>query len=548
MQFKALQSDQKLRGGYYTPLDLAVFISKWVTAPNNAKRILEPSCGDGVFFEAISQVCKKRHIDISAFEIENDEAVKAHQMCKSFDNINAKIETRDFLEWVLFKAENEPLFDGVVGNPPFIRYQYLPPNAQGFAEKIFSRYQLPFTKHTNAWVPFIVAAIGLLKPGGRLGMVIPAEILHVMHAQSLRYFLGKSCKRLLIFDPEELWFKDTLQGAVILLAEKKREPREESLGLGIVRTIGKDFLMKNPDISFKKINFINGKTVEGKWTRALLTQEELNLLDNLNSHERVFQFKDIASVDVGLVTGANSFFLVPDDIVNQYKLEQWSHPMFGRSEHCPGLIYDKKQHEANSKRGLPTNFLWFNAVDNEELSDSTKQYIETGEKQNLHKRYKCRIRQPWYKVPSVYSSQIGMLKRAHNIPRLIYNSLGAYTTDTAYRIASNHVQPQKLAYCFINSLTSLSAELEGRHYGGGVLELVPSEIERLVVPIPQNGGTKLKELDGAFRNKPVEEVLTNQDRDVLGRIGLTKKDQEILHQGWNRLRMRRQRTSGINDD
>jgi len=32
-------------------------------------------------------------------------------------------------------------------------------------------------------------------------------------------------------------------------------------------------------------------------------------------------------------------------------------------------------------------------------------------------------------------------------------------------------------------LTALSAELEGRHYGGGVLELVPSEIERLLVPL-----------------------------------------------------------------
>jgi len=544
MQFKELQSEQKLRGGYYTPLDLSVFISKWVTAPNTAKRFLEPSCGDGVFFEAIARVCKNRHIDISAFEIEKNEAAKARQLCNSFNNIKVKIETRDFLEWVLLKSENEPPFDGVVGNPPFIRYQYLSQQAQMFAEKIFSRYQLPFTKHTNAWVPFIVASIGLMKPGGRLGMVIPAEILHVMHAQSLRYFLSKNCKKLLIFDPEDLWFKDTLQGAVILLAEKKRESKEESLGLGIIRTIGKDFLTKNPDSYFKETNFINGKTVDGKWTRALLTQEELNLFENLGSHKRTFQFKEIADVDVGLVTGANSFFLVPDDVVKRYKLEQWSHPMFGRSEHCPGVIYDRKQHESNSKKGLPTNFLWFNVDNDRELSNIVKEYIEAGEKRDLHKRYKCRIRQPWYKVPSVYSSKIGMLKRAHDIPRLIYNSLGAYTTDTAYRITSSHVQPQKLAYYFINSLTALSAELEGRHYGGGVLELVPSEIERLVIPIPKNGNDKLKELDETFRHESVEEVLAIQDRQILGAIGVTKKEREIIHAGWNRLRKRRQRTSG----
>ena len=38
---------------------------------------------------------------------------------------------------------------------------------------------------------------------------------------------------------------------------------------------------------------------------------------------------------------------------------------------------------------------------------------------------------------------------------------------------------------FHNSLTILTSELEGRTYGGGVLEMVPSEIAKLVVPIVQ---------------------------------------------------------------
>ena len=75
-----------------------------------------------------------------------------------------------------------------------------------------------------------------------------------------------------------------------------------------------------------------------------------------------------------------------------------------------------------------------------------------------------------------------MLKRSHNVPRLILNKAGAYTTDTAYRIRSE-IAPDRLVASFLNPLTALSAELEGRHYGGGVLELVPSEIEKLLVPL-----------------------------------------------------------------
>jgi hypothetical protein len=72
-------------------------------------------------------------------------------------------------------------------------------------------------------------------------MILPAEIMHVMHAQSLRTFLGTSCSKLLIIDPEEIWFEGTLQGAVILLAEKKLAPSEHGHGLGIVQVKGRDF-------------------------------------------------------------------------------------------------------------------------------------------------------------------------------------------------------------------------------------------------------------------------------------------------------------------
>jgi hypothetical protein len=44
------------------------------------------------------------------------------------------------------------------------------------------------------------------------------------------------------------------------------------------------------------------------------------------------------------------------------------------------------------------------------------------------------------------------------------------------------ITAKSLVGSFHNSLTLLTAELEGRSFGGGVLELVPSEVARLVVP------------------------------------------------------------------
>jgi adenine-specific DNA-methyltransferase len=240
-------------------------------------------------------------------------------------------------------------------------------------------------------------------------------------------------------------------------------------------------------------------------------------------------------VDVGIVTGANNFFLVTDEVVQRNGLQQWAHPMFGRSDHCPGVIYDGEQHSRNAASGKPTNFLWFDR--SVELGTKGRAYITSGEQQNLHRRYKCRIRKPWYTVPSVHKTEIGMLKRSHDTPRLILNRVGAYTTDTAYRIRALRGTADALVYGYYNSLTALSAELEGRHYGGGVLELVPSEIEKLLMPTTETVVPDIERLDRMVREGKVADTLEIQSEDVLG--ALTKVEQMDLLAAWANLRDRR---------
>lgn len=543
MNFMSNETAQKLRGGYYTPEDLAAFLCAWVMEIQPTS-ILEPSCGDGVFLGALRKAGAADGLAVTAIELDEAEAAKAKQRARQAGLRRSRVHSTDFLSWSLeMTGRAEATFDAVVGNPPFVRYQYLPQPFQQNAERVFHELSLPFTKHTNAWVPFILASMRMLRPGGRLAMVVPSEIIHVMHAQSLRSYLGRECRRLVVIDPEKLWFDGTLQGAVLLMAEKRKDEKDKAEGLGIYEVKDREFLRLRPSDVFESPQSINGKTVAGKWTRALLDKETRDLFDELTEHREVHRFCDVADVDVGIVTGANKFFLVTDDVVAEHDLQRWAHPMFGRSEHCPGVIYDKKQHAANARVGNPTNFLWFS--DNEPLRyKKARSYIEAGEQEALHTRYKCRIRKPWFAVPSVYSTEIGMLKRSHDLPRLILNKVGAYTTDTAYRIRTlNGTSAEKLVSCFINSLTSLSAELEGRHYGGGVLELVPSEIEKLLLPLPGKAKISLKELDKKIRTEPGHSALESNSREVLGGLGLSAVKQAIVFNGWKRLRNRRHRTS-----
>jgi len=270
---EAQQTEQKLRGGYYTPNDLAAFCSAWVLE-SGASEIMEPSCGDGAFIEAIMGAKRPANLAFKAFEICPEEAAKARSRAQrlTFGAAKAEVTEGDFLEWAIRQLlKNCPVTDAVVGNPPFIRYQYLPPVFQQRSEQVFEILRLPFTKHTNAWVPFVLASIALLKPSGRLAMVIPSEIVHVMHAAPLRSFLTRQCDRIAILDPTEIWFTDTLQGAVILLAEKAEVPTRPKGRLTILPVSGRDFAQQPAEALLRTATWQSAGAIDGKWTQAVLS-------------------------------------------------------------------------------------------------------------------------------------------------------------------------------------------------------------------------------------------------------------------------------------
>lgn len=544
MNFIANESAIKLRGAYYTDPAIAAFLARWAME-KRPKRVLEPGCGDGVFLGALEAAAEgsSGRISVTAFEIEPDEATKAAKRAKALTHCKTEVILRDYLDWSLKEGPSATKFGAVVGNPPFIRYQYLDNTAQENAERLFATAGLPFTRHTNAWVPFVIASISQLEAGGRLAMVVPSELLHVLHAQSLRDFLIASCSTVLVGDPQELWFDQALQGTVLLMAERRAPTDAAACRIGILPLSGKEFLTQPPARLFQTADFCDSTNVAGKWMSLMLSKQERDALDEVRSSRATRRFVDVADVDVGIVTGANKFFLVTDEVVEQFGLSRWAKPMFGRSEHARGLIYDDASHAENREQGLPTNFLDFGQANFEGLPAKVREYIRLGEAEQLHTRYKCRIRKPWYGVPSVWAAPIGMLKRSHDFPRLILNESAALTTDTAYRITPRpDVEPARLVFSFINSATMLSAELEGRHYGGGVLELVPSEIERLLIVLPEMDSNPLVKLDKEFRSgTSFDSILEKQDGVVLKAMGVSGAQRSRVFNAWSRLRSRRQR-------
>lgn len=144
MLLKSEASIEKLSGRYYTPISLARFIVQW-GLNENAKEILEPSCGDGVFLDAIKEM-GNHDFSCTGVEISTEEANKARSRIL-LDN-RFEIITTDFYEY--YKEYNHKTFDFIVGNPPYIRYQYLTEEQRNIQSKLLIKNNLKPNKLINA--------------------------------------------------------------------------------------------------------------------------------------------------------------------------------------------------------------------------------------------------------------------------------------------------------------------------------------------------------------------------------------------------------------
>jgi len=224
---KAIQD--KLRGGYYTSPTIAKCLCNWAIR-SSGDNILEPSCGDGVFIMAslirlLELGASKNNIlkQLVGIEIMSSEADKSIEKINKIigDNKNIIIHIGDFFSYVTFNLNKQ--FDCVVGNPPFIRYQNFPEPSRAMAMSLLKKLGFRPNKLTNTWVPFVALSTICLAPGGRLAMVLPAELLQVSYASQLRSFLVDRFSRIDILTCNDLLFERAEQEIVLLLADGYRD-------------------------------------------------------------------------------------------------------------------------------------------------------------------------------------------------------------------------------------------------------------------------------------------------------------------------------------
>ena len=529
MQLIEDASAQKLRGAYYTPPAIASFILHWGINGSTDADILEPSCGDGVFLEQMARENMLFH-HATAVEYEAAEAEKA----RAIGLHDSEVINADFHRFCL---DTEQRFNLVVGNPPFIRYQYYDEGQQELAGEIFKKAGLKRSKLTNAWVTFVVGCSLLLKETGKMGFVIPSELLQVTYAQQLRKYLATSFNKINIISFENLVFEEIQQEVVLLLCE--RTGSGEHLIEHIEVKDAEALQQLDPHrlkLPTKQIDFH-----ADKWTYYFLDKEELDFLNKVRI-DGMPKIGTYADVEVGITTGSNGYFTVPQGVVDMYQLHEYARPMVGRSVQVNSLCFTKADWQQNLANGAKANLLVFTPGAKENGNEGTKAYIENGEQQGINKGYKTSIRDDWYVIPSIKLSDALFLRRNNLYPKFVLNDAQAYTTDTMHRVfIKDGVNRKAFVVSYYNSLSFAFAEILGRNFGGGVLELMPSEVEGVYLPYCEENANLFEQVDQMVREKKTaDEILDFTDKELLQKgMGFSETETKMARSIWYKLMGRR---------
>lgn len=538
MKLKENASNQKLRGIYYTPNQLAEAMINIFKDDTSIKRILEPSCGDGVFVDTLVNSPLYKNIEIiKGVEIQKEEVLKIKEKYQS--NKNISIDHGDFFDYYKENYKTDK-FDLIVGNPPYIRYQYLSPEQRKIQSEILEKHGMKSNKLINAWVGFMVASVQMLNENGKLMFVIPAELLQVAYAEDLRLYLSNHFSAITLITFSKLVFPNIEQEVIVFIGEQGTSEKG-------IRIYEMDDLEMFDRIDYNANGFQKMLHVKEKWTQYFTTEEDIKLIQKIKKDKRFQTFGDVGTINVGITTGNNSYFTVNKNIVEQYKLNETVHPLIGRSSHAHGINFTKHDWEKNIEKGVKAYLVAFNDVDKSELSKNYVDYINLGEREKQNLGYKCKIRKHWYVVPSIWIPDAFFLRRNNLYPKFVLNECDAVSTDTMHRIKFNEgIDKKRIQLSYYNSISFAFSEISGRSYGGGVLEILPSELSKVVLPKINNLSDEkvdelLKFIDTNIREKKdIEIVLDRIDKEILvEKIGIKEEECQQFRSIWKNLQGRR---------
>ena len=217
-------------GQVFTPTRI---VSEMIGLIQNNGTVLEPSCGNGAFYNQIP----------GCVGIELDKSVAPQGAI-----------IMDFFDYSL---DNK--FDTIIGNPPYVRYQDIGDNTKKKLDMSL------FDERSNLYLFFIYKCIKHLKEHGELIFIVPRDFLKATSAIKLNQFIYDNGSITDIVDlGDEKVFKGACPNCVIFRFEKDNFTRKTNLTKnfsiinGQLLFTDRKYKLRFSDLFFVKVGAVSG--------------------------------------------------------------------------------------------------------------------------------------------------------------------------------------------------------------------------------------------------------------------------------------------------
>jgi len=440
----------KKNGIFYTPNAIAtLLISRAVDGSKTS--ILDPACGEGSLLTA---ALKRNYLLYKRNAPRLVGCDKFKQ--KNLDEI-IKFVHKDF-----FKYSANEKFDLVLTNPPYIHSSKIEVKTR---QRYYKKYAEAFGFSTNLdlWVYFLLKCTTHLKKGGTIAAVLPWSFLEAEYAQKVRKWLFNRFREIEVLVLHGAHFKGTVK-RVLLVWLHGYGNQAKSIKIGDIETC-------NSELDFQQLPI---KIWKSKNALVGLNPE----IDNFLSKLQASGFRPLekyANVSIGVVTGANKYFILPKEIAE-------SKGFSGKSvQHILTSVDDLKS--VASSKEMDKVLIQF-----ERMTKRRKNYVRCGEKLGIDKRIHCARRKKqvgsWYFINPDPLPDAFFTYRVSTIPYLFRNPDSYQCTNSLHKVIFNGTSENEQKWIELSLLSlfgQLSLESNGRHYGNGILKIEPNALKRCLV-------------------------------------------------------------------
>lgn len=481
---------RKARGAFFTPPEISRYLARWAIR-SAADEVFEPAAGEAAFVvEAVTRLSDlgAAQPSVDGVELHAASAVTARRRAAAAGGA-ARIKTADF-----FSIEPRAEYTAVIGNPPYIRYQEFRGATRAQSRRAALKAGVTLSGLASSWAAFTVHAALFLQPGGRLALVLPAELLSVNYAAAVRKFLFDRFANVELVMFDEQVFPEAEADVVLLLADGYGGGPCDHAVIHRARNAAS----LTSELAQRRWS---PRDPADKWVSGLIGNAPVDAIHGLHDDGQFSMLEAWGDTTLGMVTGNNSFFALSPERVRELGLRPadllpLSPP---GSAHLRGLTLSGEQLARLGEDGRSIHLFRPAGAP----SAAAQRYIDAGHAAGVHLAYKCRVRRPWYQVPLVNPADLLLTCMNADTPRLVTNRAKAHHLNSVHgvylRDELRTLGRDLLGLAALNSVTVLHAEIVGRSYGGGILKIEPREADRWLVPSSELVAARADELRAVRR-------------------------------------------------